>query len=90
MDELWTGAQFMTEIQGGSDVALNTMTAEKVGDHWELSGDKWFCSNASADVSLALARPENAPPEQKVGIVFDSEKIRRWYIKPLSNQSFER
>ncbi|GGA19802.1 acyl-CoA dehydrogenase family protein [Psychrobacillus lasiicapitis] len=60
MDELWTGAQFMTEKQGGSDVGANTMKAEKVGDHWELWGDKWFCSNPSADIALVLARPENS------------------------------
>ncbi len=28
---------------------------------WELWGDKWFCSNVSADVILTLARPEGAP-----------------------------
>ena len=59
MDELWTGAQFMTEKQGGSDVGANVMKAEKVGDHWELWGDKWFCSNPSADIALVLARPNN-------------------------------
>ncbi len=76
MDELWTGAQFMTEIQGGSDVAANTMTAKKVGDHWELTGDKWFCSNASADVALALARPENAPAGTKgLGLFLIPKKL---------------
>ncbi|MCH6265369.1 acyl-CoA dehydrogenase family protein [Neobacillus citreus] len=58
--EHWTGAQFMTEKQGGSDVGSNTVTAKKAGDHWELWGDKWFCSNVSADVALVLARPEGA------------------------------
>jgi hypothetical protein len=28
---------------------------------WELDGDKWFCSNAGADLVLTLARPEGAP-----------------------------
>jgi acyl-CoA dehydrogenase len=60
MSELWTAAQFMTEKQGGSDVGANTVMAKKAGDHWELSGDKWFCSNVSADVALVLARPEGA------------------------------
>ena len=61
MDQRWTAAQFMTEKQGGSDVGLNNVKAKKVGDHWKIWGDKWFCSNVSADVSLVLARPEDAP-----------------------------
>ncbi|PET78071.1 hypothetical protein CN514_00310 [Bacillus sp. AFS001701] len=65
MNELWTGAQFMTEKQGGSDVGANTVMAKKVGDQWELWGDKWFCSNVSADVALVLARPEGAPEGTK-------------------------
>ncbi|VEF49568.1 acyl-CoA dehydrogenase [Bacillus freudenreichii] len=65
MDELWTGAQFMTEKQGGSDVGANTAIAKKAGDHWEIWGDKWFCSNVSADVALVLARPEGAPAGTK-------------------------
>jgi acyl-CoA dehydrogenase len=60
MSELWTGAQFMTEKQGGSDVGENILMAKKNGDNWELWGDKWFCSNVSADVALVLARPEGA------------------------------
>ncbi|QDI90347.1 DNA alkylation response protein [Salicibibacter halophilus] len=60
MDELWTAGQFMTEKQGGSDVGANTVTAKQVGDHWEIWGDKWFCSNVSADIALVLARTEGA------------------------------
>ncbi|UOQ95129.1 acyl-CoA dehydrogenase family protein [Halobacillus shinanisalinarum] len=65
LDELWTGAQFMTEKQGGSDVGANTVSAKKVDDHWEIWGDKWFCSNVSADLALVLARPEEAPSGTK-------------------------
>lgn len=64
-DKRWSAAQFMTEKQGGSDVGANTLTAKKVGDHYELWGDKWFCSNVSADLALALARPEGAPEGTK-------------------------
>ncbi|WP_249593678.1 acyl-CoA dehydrogenase family protein [Peribacillus frigoritolerans] len=65
VNTFWTGAQFMTEKQGGSDVGANTVTAKKVDDHWEIWGDKWFCSNVSADVALVLARPEGAPEGTK-------------------------
>src|SRR5438128_1944056 len=68
MDELQQGAMFLTEKQGGSDVGMTTTVAKPrsdIGDgfqpEWELWGDKWFCSNVSADIILTLARPEGAP-----------------------------
>ncbi|RRO16950.1 acyl-CoA dehydrogenase [Saccharopolyspora rhizosphaerae] len=51
-----TGAMFMTEKQGGSDVGGTATVATDHGDHWTLDGHKWFCSNVSADVILTLAR----------------------------------
>jgi hypothetical protein len=35
---------------------------EGLEPEWELWGDKWFCSNVSADLILTLARPEGALP----------------------------
>jgi acyl-CoA dehydrogenase len=61
MDSLLKGAQFMTEKSGGSDVSGISLTAKPAGDHWELWGDKWFCSCADHDVILLLARCEGAP-----------------------------
>src|SRR5438132_1654831 len=71
MDELKQGAMFLTEKQGGSDGVLTATIArprtdEQLADdtlqpQWELWGDKWFCSNVSADLILTLARPEGAP-----------------------------
>lgn len=56
-DELYTGAMYLTEKAGGSDVGRNQTTAEQVeGRIYEVTGEKWFCSNANADVILALAR----------------------------------
>ena len=53
----YTGAQFVTEVQGGSDVGLNSCKAHKQEDGtWSISGEKWFCSNANADVFLMTAR----------------------------------
>ena len=60
IDELWQGAQFMTEREGGSDVANITTKASFKNGEWHLYGEKWFCSNADASVSLLLARPEGA------------------------------
>ncbi len=69
MAELQQGAMFLTEKQGGSDVGLTTTIAKarpgiagnELQPEWELWGDKWFCSNVSADLILTLARPEGAP-----------------------------
>jgi alkylation response protein AidB-like acyl-CoA dehydrogenase len=59
------GAMFMTERFAGSDVGGTETRAVRqsgeFGDHWLLHGDKWFCSNADADLALVLARPEGAP-----------------------------
>ena len=71
MAELNQGAMFLTEKQGGSDVGLtstvakprlsNNISENGLQPEWELWGDKWFCSNVSADLILTLARPEGAP-----------------------------
>jgi alkylation response protein AidB-like acyl-CoA dehydrogenase len=60
-DDWVHGAQFVTEVQGGSDAALNAVQAVPVGDGlFRLSGKKWFCSNCTADYWLVTARPEGA------------------------------
>lgn len=64
-NELWTCAQFMTEKQGGSDVGANQVEARSINGQWTLWGDKWFCSNVTADLALVLARPEGAPSGTK-------------------------
>ena len=55
------GAMFMTERWAGSDVGATETRAVRAGEAWRLYGDKWFCSNADADLALVLARPEGAP-----------------------------
>jgi acyl-CoA dehydrogenase len=60
MSKLTQGGQFMTEKEGGSDVGKLTTSAVQEGDHWRLSGEKWFCSNADAAVVMLLARPHGA------------------------------
>ncbi len=61
----WTGATWATERQGGSDMGAAETTARPTGDGFELTGLKWFCSNAAADLALVTARPEGAPPGSK-------------------------
>jgi alkylation response protein AidB-like acyl-CoA dehydrogenase len=61
-DTVWQGATWMTEIKGGSDLGANVETvARPAGDRWLLTGDKYFASNAGADLAVVAARPEGAP-----------------------------
>jgi alkylation response protein AidB-like acyl-CoA dehydrogenase len=62
---MWKGTQFMTERAGGSDVGAIETTARREDGVWRLTGDKWFCSHADADVALLLARPAGAPDGTK-------------------------
>lgn len=53
----YTGAQFLTEIQGGSDVGKNACKAYIDNNgNWRIRGEKWFCSNTNADLILMTAR----------------------------------
>ena len=56
---------FMTEQGAGSDVGATATVARRDGAGWALWGDKWFCSNADADLALVLARPEGGGPGTK-------------------------
>ena len=51
------GAQYLSEIQGGSDVPSNVLEAVKEGDTWRLYGTKFFCSATHADYAAVTAKP---------------------------------
>ena len=62
-DAVWQGATWMTEAGGGSDLGAAVETiARPAGDRWLLTGDKYFASNAGAELAVVAARPEGAPP----------------------------
>ncbi len=76
--EAWDGAMFMTEIEGGSDLARTATVARHVeGDLWLLNGSKWFCSNVDAKAIVTLARPEGAPEGLKGLALFLVPAVRR-------------
>lgn len=61
-DSVWQGATWMTEAAGGSDLGAGVETlARPSGDAWLLTGDKYFASNAGADLAVVAARPQGAP-----------------------------
>ncbi|WP_018132832.1 acyl-CoA dehydrogenase family protein [Effusibacillus pohliae] len=62
------GATFLTEIQGGSDVGATQTVAVKNGDHYLLTGEKWFASNCDAEVAITLARVNDKPSTKGLGL----------------------
>ncbi len=85
-ERVWHGAQFVTEIQGGSDVRANRVRAVADGSKFRLHGQKWFCSNVNADYFLVTARPEGPDEESRsVGLFLapafagDGEPLRNGY-----------
>lgn len=57
----WQGATWMTEAKGGSDLGATVETvARRDGERWRLTGDKYFASNAGAELAVVAARPEGA------------------------------
>lgn len=61
------GAQFLTEVQGGSDVGANATRATPIRPEtaempavWAIAGEKWFCSVVDAPLYVLTARPDGA------------------------------
>ncbi|HEY1152355.1 MAG TPA: acyl-CoA dehydrogenase family protein [Pseudolabrys sp.] len=48
----------MTERQGGTDVRSNTSRALSDGDHYRITGHKWFMSAPMCDAFLVLAQAD--------------------------------
>ena len=54
------GAQFVSEIQGGSDVPANLLEAVEENGRWRLYGTKFFCSAAHADYAVVTPTPQGS------------------------------
>ncbi len=59
------GAQYLSEIQGGSDVPANVLEAVNENGAWRLYGTKFFCSATHADYAVVTAKPVGS---EKVGL----------------------
>jgi acyl-CoA dehydrogenase len=71
-----TGAMFLTEKAGGSDVGANVVRAvQQAGRRYTLHGEKWFCSNANADIIFVLARTRPEIPGTRGLSIFLVEKL---------------
>ncbi|MFZ5570843.1 MAG: acyl-CoA dehydrogenase family protein [Thermodesulfobacteriota bacterium] len=55
--EFAIGAQYLSEIQGGSDVPANLLEAVPENGRFRLYGKKFFCSATHADYAVVTAKP---------------------------------
>ncbi len=68
------GSQFVSEIQGGSDVPSNLVEAvfesetgeDGISNCWRLYGQKFFCSATQADYAVVTAKPKGMPSSTRV------------------------
>lgn len=58
--EFAIGAQYISEIQGGSDIPANLLEAVNEDGEWKLYGTKFFCSATHADYSMVTAKPRGS------------------------------
>lgn len=91
-DRMQHGAQFLTEVQGGSDVGANSVHAVQAADGtWRISGEKWFCSNVNADQFLMTARASDASGTKGLGLFLVPRKLddgstNRFFIRRLKDK----
>ncbi|MEM1243195.1 MAG: acyl-CoA dehydrogenase family protein [Pseudomonadota bacterium] len=89
----FSAAQFLTEIQGGSDLSSNEVYAnlDAEGEFHRIYGDKWFCSNANADLFLLTARYDRKIPGTKgLGLFLVPARVNdqanQFQLKRLKNK----
>jgi acyl-CoA dehydrogenase len=76
-ESVWQGATWMTEVKGGSDLGAAVETiAQPAGDHWLLTGEKYFASNVGAELAVVAARPQGAPKNVRGLALFLLPKYR--------------
>jgi acyl-CoA dehydrogenase len=77
VEEFYSGAMFLTEKNAGSDVgAINTLATHHKSNIWKLKGEKWFCSNAGAEIIFVLARTNpDIPGTKGLGIFLLESKL---------------
>ena len=91
-DTVWQGATWMTEAEGGSDLGSGVKTvARPNGEVWLLTGDKYFTSNAGAELPVVAARPTGAAPGVRGLALFLVPRYRRdgslnYFIRRLKDK----
>jgi len=92
-DSAWQGATWMTEVEGGSDLGAGVKTVARPAntDGWSLTGDKYFASNAGAELAVVAARPERAAPGVRGLALFLVPRFRKngglnYFIRRLKDK----
>lgn len=95
-DSVWQGATWMTEIGGGSDLGAGVKTVAQPNgardeNSWLLTGEKYFTSNAGAELAVVAARPEGAPQGVRGLALFLVPRYRRdgslnYFIRRLKDK----
>ena len=95
-DSNLNGGQFLTEVQGGSDVGANAVIATPLDPAaegtWLLNGEKWFTSNVTADLILVTARvPEQGEGTRGLGLFLvprrlEDGALNHLYIRRLKDK----
>ena len=75
-----TGGTWVTEKQGGSDVAATATTARRKGGGIVLRGLKWFASNADGGLGLTLARPQGATEGATEGAAEGGDRLGLYLV----------
>ncbi len=66
--QFWTSGQWMTERTGGSDVGrTETIARHEAGPWFRLHGTKWFTSATTSQMTMTLARIEDANGKATAG-----------------------
>uniref|UniRef100_T1J5D1 Acyl-CoA dehydrogenase/oxidase C-terminal domain-containing protein n=1 Tax=Strigamia maritima TaxID=126957 RepID=T1J5D1_STRMM len=78
-EKFWTSGQWMTERQGGSDVANGTETIAipQSDSTYKLYGYKWFSSATDSDMAFTLARI----PSQNGELIKGSKGVSMFYVE---------
>jgi len=72
--EYGRGSQFVSEIQGGSDIPVNLAEAvfeeaegpDGISNCWRIYGQKFFCSAAHTDYAVVTAKPKGTPSSTRI------------------------
>jgi alkylation response protein AidB-like acyl-CoA dehydrogenase len=91
-NDAWQGATWMTEIKGGSDLGAAVETVARPHKNaWLLTGNKYFASNAGAELAVVAAHVEGEPRNLRGLALFlvprDRDNgERNYFVRRLKNK----
>ncbi len=95
-EQVWQGATWMTEAKGGSDLGMGVeCLAKDTASGWRLTGEKYFASNAGAELAVVAARRSDAPLNVRGLSLFLLPRLRQdgslnYFIRRLKDKTATR